>query len=106
MCGIMDMVNKRVICGCIIISEIYVLTTAHCVINQTLNDLGCIVGNQDYTMQSNSPYTSIYRFAGFIPYPNYDHISYVNDIAIMKIYGQIQFNPGVSAICLPLRYLQ
>lgn len=103
MCGIMDMTTKRVICGCTIIHEQYVLTSAHCVVNQSMSDLGCIVGAQDYVTQSSSPYTSIYRFAGFIPYPSYDPISLVNDIAIMRIYGSMQFNAGVSAVCLPIR---
>lgn len=99
----MDMTIKRVICSCTIIDPKYVLTAAHCVINQTLTNLGLLVGNQDYTMQSQSPYTSIYRFIGFIPYPSYDPVTYLNDIAIMKVYNEIQFNEGVSAVCLPLR---
>lgn len=102
-CGIMDLTTKRVICGCTIIHEQYVITSAHCVVNQSLSDIGCLVGAQDYAMQTTSPYTSIYRFAGFIPYPSYDPISLVNDIAIMRIYGPMQFNPGVSAVCLPIR---
>lgn len=105
MCGIMDLTTKRVICGCTIIHEQYVITSAHCVVNQSMSDLGCIVGAQDYVMQSSSPYTSIYRFAGFIPYPSYDPTSLVNDIAIMRIYGSMQFNAGVSAVCLPIRFV-
>lgn len=105
MCGIMDMTTKRVICGCTIIHEQYVITSAHCVVNQSLSDMGCVVGAQDYVTQSSSPYTSIYRFAGFIPYPSFDPTSLVNDIAIMRIYGSMQFNPGVSAVCLPIRFV-
>lgn len=67
--------------------------------------MGCVVGAQDYVTQSSSPYTSIYRFAGFIPYPSFDPTSLVNDIAIMRIYGSMQFNPGVSAVCLPIRFV-
>lgn len=104
MCGIVDMNTKIVICGCTIIDPKYVLTSAHCVINRTLSDLGCLVGGQDYSL-SDSPYKSTYRFLAFIPYPSFDPISNLNDIAIMKVNGQIQFNVAVSAVCLPLRYL-
>lgn len=97
------MTTKRVICGCTIIHENYVLTAAHCVINQTIGDLGCLVGAQDYAVPSSSPYMSVYRFAAFIPYPNYDPVSFLNDIAIMRVYEPMQFNAGVSSVCLPIR---
>lgn len=102
-CGIIDMSTKRIICGCTIIHENFILTAAHCILNQSLPDLGCVVGGHDYSIQSNSPFTSIYRFSAFIPYPNYDPVSYLNDIAIMRTYELIQFNTAVSAVCLPIR---
>lgn len=105
MCGIMDMNTKRVICGCTIIDPQFVITSAHCVVNRTMSDLGCVVGAQDYTMESSSRYTATYRFAGFIPYPSYDPTSFVNDIAIVRIYGSMTFNAGVSAVCLPIRFV-
>lgn len=105
MCGILDLTVKRVICGCTIIHEKYVITTAHCVLNQSLADLGCVVGAQDYTVQMTSQYTAVYRIAGYIPYPSYDPTSLVNDITILRILGQMEFNAGVSAVCLPIRFV-
>lgn len=102
-CGIIDMATKRILCGCTIIHENFVLTAAHCILNQSLPDLGCVVGGHEYSIQANSPFTSVYRFSAFIPYPNYDPVSYLNDIAIMRTYELIQFNAAVSPVCLPIR---
>lgn len=103
MAGIMEVATKRVVAGCTIIDPNYCLTSAHSVINRTLSDLALIVGDQDYSIGSDTPYTAIYRFLAFIPYPSFDPVSNLNDLAIMRIYGQIQFNAGVSAACLPFR---
>lgn len=103
MAGIMEVQTKRVVGGCTIIDPNYCLTSAHLVINRTLSDLALIVGDQDYSIGSDTPFTAIYRFLAFIPYPSFDPVSNVNDLAIMRIYGQIQYNAGVSAVCLPFR---
>lgn len=105
MCGIMEVKTKTVIAGCTIIDPNYCLTAAHSVINRTLSDLALICGDQDYSIGNDSPYTKIYRFLAFIKHPFFDSVSNLNDLAIMRIYGQITFNAGVSAVCLPFRWL-
>lgn len=101
--GLLNLGTKVVFCGGTIISANFVLTSAHCFDNRTNNEIGLLVGCSDYSKPSESHFASTYQVAGVIPHPNYDRLSLLNDIALVKSIGQIQFNPAVQPVCLPIK---
>lgn len=54
MAGIVDAHIRSVYCGCTIISDTYLLTAAHCMVNRDINYLGILVGDHDLTTGSSS----------------------------------------------------
>lgn len=101
-CGLMDLNTKTVFCDATIISPNFVLTVAHCLSNRTNTEIGIIVGTTDYAHPTESKYAATYQVSGVVIHPDYDALSMLNDIAIVKT-GPIEFNPAVAPACLPIR---
>lgn len=101
-CGLMDLNTKMAFCDGTIISENFVLSVAHCFGNRTNDQMGIIVGTTDYARASESRYAATYQVSGVVIHPDYDALSMLNDIAIVKT-GPMQFNPAVAPVCLPIR---
>lgn len=101
-CGLMDLNSKRVFCDATIISNQFILTVAHCLYNRTIDTIGIIVGTTDYARPTESRYAATYRIFGVVIHPDYEPVSMLNDIAIIKT-GPIEFNPAVAPVCLPIR---
>lgn len=101
-CALTDLNTKRIFCDCTIVSPNFILTTAHCLFNRTIDTVGIIVGTTDYARPQQSRYAATYRIAGVVIHPDYDPLSMLNDIAIAKT-GPIEFNPAVGPVCLPIR---
>lgn len=101
-CGLTDLNTKIPFCDATIISENFVITVAHCMYNRSITNVGIIVGTTDYTKPTESRYAATYRVFGSVLHPDYDSLSMLNDIAIIKT-GPIQFNPAVAPVCLPIR---
>lgn len=102
-CGLMDLNTKTVFCHCTIISKNFIVSVGHCLYNRTIDTIGVIVGTTDYAHPVNSRYAATYRLSGVIVHKDYDAVSMLNDIAIGKTIGPIEYNPAVAPICLPIR---
>lgn len=101
-CGLIDLNTKTVFCGCTIISQYFVLTAAHCLTNRTIDTIGCVVGTTNYARAAESQFAATYQLLATEIYAGYDSVSMLNDIAIARV-GPMEFNPAVSAVCLPIR---
>jgi len=47
MCGLVNVEEEMIYCGCTIISNQHVLTAAHCVENKKFTQIGIVVGEHD-----------------------------------------------------------
>lgn len=105
MAGLVDVSGSdKVYCGATLISEKYFLTAGHCLEGRRMKDLVVLVGDDNTTTGYDTPYANIYRIARVLMHPLYKGNGAEHDIAIVNTFDDVEFNDGVSPICLPFRY--
>ncbi|XP_026497609.2 venom serine protease 34-like [Vanessa tameamea] len=103
MAGIVYADQAAIKCGAVIIDMKYVLTAAHCVVNEAISNLAVIVGEVDTSTGSESE-TQGFRVASVIVHPQYTASNYDYDIAIVKIDGVMKYTDYVAPVCLPFKF--
>lgn len=104
MAGLVGSEERMIICGCTIISTQYVVTAAHCLTRRSIPLLGVIVGEHDTSRGDETNATRLYQISAAYVHPNYDEITQVNDIAVLKIRGTIRYSNEVGPACLPVQH--
>lgn len=82
-------------CGCAIISDMWILTAAHCVERRSPDDLEILVGTNDLSRGG-----SRYSVERFIIHEKYDKPEFANDIALIQLEDPISFDAKVQPIPL------
>ncbi|XP_014477136.1 PREDICTED: venom serine protease-like [Dinoponera quadriceps] len=100
--GLVDSGKRELFCGATIISENYVVTAAHCVEEKNLSKIGVIIGDHDITTGNDTSAAKLYRIQDCTIHPNYSNI--MNDIAVCKIEGTIEYSIKVGPVCLPFQH--
>uniref|UniRef100_A0A0K0EPC1 C-type lectin domain-containing protein n=1 Tax=Strongyloides stercoralis TaxID=6248 RepID=A0A0K0EPC1_STRER len=85
-------------CGCVIISDFYLLTAAHCVSDIEENSLYIRVG--DYNNKIVEIQEKTFEIEEITIHPSYQDI-FKNDIAIIKVSEKFNFTDSIKPICLP-----
>ncbi|KAM0733523.1 Chymotrypsin-2 [Formica fusca] len=89
--------NNRHFCGGAIISKNYIITAAHCFSH--LND------PSDVLVAVGSNYLDapriVHQVASFIRHDDFDNFLYINDIGLIRVVQDIEFNNNVQPIALP-----
>lgn len=130
MAGLVDVLLYKIYCGATIISNVHVLTAAHCLQTKLRANVAVIVGEHDVTTgkvdfeqryaldvqtkffaqfilsldtDSDTPATQALRSERFIIHPLYNAATYANDIGIVVVRG-IVFSDRVGPVCLPFAH--
>jgi secreted trypsin-like serine protease len=91
------------ICGASLLTSEYAVTAAHCV-DAILRDSSglSILAGSNYLDDTTSPTVQRQTVTKIIPHPNYDPVSFANDIAILQFSPlTISSNSKLAFICLP-----
>ncbi|KAJ9587080.1 hypothetical protein L9F63_028348 [Diploptera punctata] len=91
-------------CGGAVVGPRLVLTAAHCLQNEEINQLRVVVG--DYNLQIADQHEKSFRVEKMLVHPDFRKYGpYSNDIGLIKVGalsdGGIHFNSHVKPICLP-----
>lgn len=100
MCGLVDVPNREIYCGCTIISNHYVFTAAHCVVNRDRGSVEVILG-----IESVSDLTGT-QTVGISSYKMHEKFQVgafkkSNDIAILTLNTPITFGDNIQPTNLP-----
>lgn len=80
-------------CGCAIISDKWVITAAHCVVWTSARNVHIMVGTNDLNKGG-----TFYLAEWFVWHARFNEPEYAYDIALVRVYGQIEFNDRVKPI--------
>lgn len=105
MAGLVDIRSSRIICGSTIITYKFVISAAHCVLSLSAHNLAVLVGDHDYTIGTESPYSELYNVRNIIKHSKYTESTTGYDIALIETFLDIIYSRGVGPACLPWFYV-
>ncbi|XP_077987230.1 mannan-binding lectin serine protease 1-like [Glandiceps talaboti] len=92
--------NRRHFCGGSVLNEYWIITAAHCLIqNSDANTIQVRLGDHDDLVPE--PEERLYDVAQIVINPDYEHLDYDGDIALLRLATKIEFTDYVLPICLP-----
>lgn len=88
-------------CGGCIISEEFVLTAAHCILNRQPSGVRAVVGTNTLNQGGDT-----YEAERIIAHPDYNPSLITNDIGLIKIVGQFRLSALVQIVPMRAEYVE
>ena len=90
-------------CGASLISDLQLITAAHCVQGRTTDEVAILIGNPNATYELNKRnFKYLYKIEIFPYYPNTeDGYRYLADIAVITLEEPLLLSTKINPICLP-----
>ncbi|XP_069679505.1 trypsin-1 [Periplaneta americana] len=87
-------------CGGVLITDLHVLTAAHCVNRRATKDVRVRLGEYDFTRKDETR-AQDFGVVDIRMHADFSSSTYENDIAILKLQRRAAFNSYIWPICLP-----
>lgn len=91
---------QHAFCGGVLITNLHVLTAAHCIYRYDKNELTVRLGEYDQKVK-NETRSRDFRILEIRQHIAFDETTYYNDIAILKLHQSVLFNSYIWPVCLP-----
>ncbi|XP_053687782.1 transmembrane protease serine 9-like isoform X2 [Sabethes cyaneus] len=95
--------QKRYICGGTLISDQFVMTAAHCILDDTLKQRSGVIVvqlGQNDLFESSANMREV-RVSKITSHQQFDPQTKSNDIALLELSSNVQFNDYIQPACLP-----
>ncbi|XP_042864709.1 uncharacterized protein LOC122248640 [Penaeus japonicus] len=98
------MSNGEVFCGATLVQNSWLVTASHCVEQFDKSDIFVSLGDHVYNQQMDTQYEQHISIKEIIMHEKYDSLTVDNDIALIQLSGPVQYNAGISPVCLPFQF--